>query len=220
MTAKILKQNGQYSHCSTYRPLTQDEVMSPGEIKLREQFDVDIEAKLGLSSKEIDFVKDLVDTDTPHMPRYEDDETKGNDNTTPDRDSLKDDHFDQYLNAAVLLPSGDQMLTGKVTKRKKNSDGVPTGIANSNPILDTREYVVEFPDGSEKEYSANKIAEAMYTQCDLEGNQYLLLDSIVDFKMSNDVVQMANRYTITKGRNHLRKTTKGCHWYFHLGTCS
>ena len=82
----------------------------------------------------------------------------------------------------MLLPSGDKILTGKVTRKKRNPQGEAIGVANLNPILDTREYVVEFPDGAEMEYSANTIAEAMFTQCDLEGNQHLLMDSIVDFK--------------------------------------
>ena len=211
MTAKILKSNGEYFHSSTYRHLTQDEYKSPAEIKLREQFDTTVEAKLGVSSKDTEFVKDLIDADTPHLPRYEDNTTKSNDFTSPDRDSLKDEHFDQYLNSSVLLPSGDKMLTGKVTKRKKNSHGEAIGVANPNPILDTREYLVQFPDGCEKEFSANRIAEAMYTQCDLDGNQYLLLDSIVDFKMDQHAVQMADIDTVINGRKYQKKTTKGWH---------
>ena len=38
------------------------------------------------------------------------------------------------------------MAQGRVTKRLRNNDGNPVGRANANPILDTREYVVEFDD--------------------------------------------------------------------------
>jgi hypothetical protein len=41
---------------------------------------------------------------------------------------------------------------------------------------------LSFPDGQVAEYSANLIAENMYTQCDTEGNQYLLLNEIVDWQ--------------------------------------
>ena len=143
---------------------------------------------MGINAKDTDFAKGLDKDETPHLPHYEDYQIKGTEFTTPDRDSLKDDHFDQYLNASVILPSGDEILSGKVTKRKRNLHGDTLGAANKNPILDTREYVVEFPDGTEKEYSANKIAEAMFTQCDLDGKQHLLLDSIVDFKMGEHAV--------------------------------
>ncbi len=42
------------------------------------------------------------------------------------------------------------------------------------------EYTFTFDDGDETVVSANLIAEAMYVQCDPDGNQYVLLDSITD----------------------------------------
>jgi len=56
------------------------------------------------------------------------------------------------------------MQTGKVTKRKRDEHGVTIGVAHEKIMLDTREYVVEFPDGVEIEFSANTITEAMITQ--------------------------------------------------------
>ena len=52
--------------------------------------------------------------------------------------------------------------------------------ANSNPILDTRVYEVDFEDGARQYYSANLIAENMYSQIGTEGNKYLLLSEIID----------------------------------------
>jgi hypothetical protein len=37
-----------------------------------------------------------------------------------------------------------------------------------------------FPDGNVAEYSANVIAESLYSQVDDEGRQYLLMDEIID----------------------------------------
>ena len=67
------------------------------------------------------------------------------------------------------MPRGadDQMALGKVVKRARNDAGDPMGRANDNPILDTREYVVEFDDGTEAELAANAIAQNMYAQCAL-----------------------------------------------------
>ena len=113
---------------------------------------------------------------------------------------MKDDHFDQYLHAAVMLPSGDKIQTGTVTRHKKNKHGKPTGVANENSMIETREYIIEFPYGVDLEFSANKIAEAMITQCDLDGKQYLLLVCIVDIKMDQHAVIMADKDTIIKGR--------------------
>ena len=94
-------------------------------------------------------------------------QTKDNRFATPGRDSLDDEYFDQYINAAVLLPSEDRIQIGKVTKRKRDAHGETIGVAHDKTMLDTREYVVEFPDGTEMELLANKIAEDMITQCDI-----------------------------------------------------
>ena len=67
-----------------------------------------------------------------------------------------------------------------MTARKRNRDGNPVGHANDNPILDTRSYIVEFDDGDQTGLTANMIAESLYSQCDPDGNQYDLLEEIVD----------------------------------------
>jgi hypothetical protein len=43
-------------------------------------------------------------------------------------------------------------------------------------------YEVKFLDGQVAEYSVNVIAKNMYTQCNAEGNQYLLPDKIVNWQ--------------------------------------
>ena len=43
-----------------------------------------------------------------------------------------------------------------------------------------RMYQVEFAAGEITELTANVIAESMYSQHDAEGNEYLLLDALVD----------------------------------------
>ena len=59
------------------------------------------------------------------------------------------------------------------------------GHANPNPIINSRQYAVEFEDSTEADLTANNIAHSMYAQCDPDGNQYLMLDYIVDFSRSN-----------------------------------
>ena len=53
------------------------------------------------------------------------------------------------------------------------------------------------------------IAQNIYAQCDSEGNQFLLMESIVDHKSDGHAVEISDMFTITKGRKHMRKTTKG-----------
>ena len=110
----------------------------------------------------------------------------------PDFDSVEEDHlqpeaeeydaeaYDQYILAQVLVPKGDDFISGQVIKRKCDANGNPIGRSNTNPLLDTRVYEVQFPDGTEQEYSANLIAESIYSQVDDEGHQFLLLKEIID----------------------------------------
>jgi hypothetical protein len=89
-----------------------------------------------------------------------------------DRDDVPDDSYNNYIGAKLTLQKGDEVTAARVKKRKVDSYGNAVGNSNSNPILDTRMYTVEFADGAKAEYSANVIAENMWAQCDIDGNQY------------------------------------------------
>jgi hypothetical protein len=67
--------------------------------------------------------------------------------------------MDEYISASVLLPRGEDVVRAKVVGWTHGRDSNPLGVRHSNPILDTREYQVEFPDGSTETYTANVIAE-------------------------------------------------------------
>jgi hypothetical protein len=128
----------------------------------------------------------------------------------PEADEWDAEAFDQYISAEVKLPRDGTEVLGQVVARKHDHDGNPVGRANLNPILDSRLYEVVFPDGTTAEYSANVIAECLYSQVDNEGNQYLLLDSIVDWKRTQDAVDDDDILQISfNGNLHPRCTTKG-----------
>jgi hypothetical protein len=76
-------------------------------------------------------------------------------------------------------------MSGKFKRQKTEHDGTLKGMEHPNPIHDTCTFEVGFPDGEVAEYSVNIIAENMYTQCDAEGNQYLLLNEIIDWRKDN-----------------------------------
>jgi hypothetical protein len=92
--------------------------------------------------------------------------------TEPDADDWTPEAYDQYLSAQVVLSQGDENYRGTVKRQKQDNDGNPVGVRHSNPILDTREYEVEFPDGSVEVLTANTIAEAMYSQIDNDGHHH------------------------------------------------
>jgi hypothetical protein len=208
MTAKVLKQNGLTTYVSTYRLLNEHELANPEKIKEREEFDSAIRIKLG---KPVSTDKDLakIDSDavTPQFDLYEDDVHPAQ--PLPDIDNATPEDLDNYVGAEVTLPIGGTMRMGKVKRRARNDDGEVHGTKNRNPILDTRTYDIEFPDGAYGEYTANTIAENMFSQCDAEGRQSILMDNIVDHKADNSAVKRADAFVVVNGRKSLRKSTKG-----------
>ncbi len=70
-----------------------------------------VNAQLGPDYKPEAF-EDDPDIETPVFKPYEDDEEE---EATPDVET-----YDQYLNAEVLLPRGDSMVTGRVTGQKRD----------------------------------------------------------------------------------------------------
>ena len=99
------------------------------------------------------------------------------------------EHYGPYVNAEVLLDHNDTQLHGVVKGRKWEQDGTLRGKANANPILGTRVYYISFPDGTKKEYAANVIYKSMWAQVDSEGNEYILLDLIIDHKKTSDEME-------------------------------
>ena len=59
---------------------------------------------------------------------------------------------------------GDGPEFARVTKRMKDTHGLPIGTANSNPILDTRMYEVEYQDGYKASLTENTIAQNLFAQ--------------------------------------------------------
>ena len=58
-------------------------------------------------------------------------------------------------------------------------------------------------------YTANVTAENMYSQCNVNGNQFLLLESNSDHKTSKNAVKDADHFVTMNGQQYPRKTTAG-----------
>ena len=206
MTAKILKKNGQVIPISTYRPITDNERTRREVQNDMDAFDKAIEDKLGQPLSASDIRKETPDLMTPDVEAYEDD-SKG---TTPlaQEDEVTPEVYDQYIKAQVRLPNDDEIRLGTVQRRARGPDGELRGKSNENPILDTRIYEVEFPDGTTKEYAANVIAENMYSMCDPNGRQYQLLEAITDHSYDQTEVK-GDRHYRHNGKLYPRMTTEG-----------
>jgi hypothetical protein len=105
------------------------------------------------------------------------------------------------------MDNGSEAMLGTVKNEKRDSEGNPVGCSNTNPILDTREYEVEFPDGSIDVLTENSIAECLYSQVNKEGRNYLILSKIMDHRKEGNAISGDDAKI--PGTNCLQWTTKG-----------
>ena len=109
--------------------------------------------------------------------------------TAREADDYTPKELDEYLTADVMLPHGGESARAKIIGRTKDPHGNPIGLRNDNPILDTRYYDVEFPDGSTDSFTANLIAENLFSQIDDEGRSYQILKDIVGHQSNAKALQ-------------------------------
>ena len=223
MTYWILTQSGKVIARSTVQHVIHSEIRTDAIKKRVDDFDKAINARLD----EANFVNDAdnvyyLDDDldsamnTVDETKIPSDEEYGK-MLTEDKDDVEDEMFDKYLNAELMIDRGGETVRGTVVKRAKNDAGDPIGRRHANPKMDTREYEVEFIDGTTERYSANIVAENIYSQCDSEGNQYLVLKEIVDHKSDESALRVGDGYTVGRNGNlHPKITTRGwkllCEW--------
>jgi len=183
---------------STVQPLTQDELNSPTVKACIQDLDHSIRDKV--STADDDFVDppvELQDEDDSLDVRFDPMEPEAE---RPEADDFTPEALDNLINAEVILPKGDILIPARVIGRKRDESGNPIGTANTNPILDTCLYDVQFLDGRVETYAANIIAENIYSQLDDEGNRFLLLEEIMDHRRGKNAVHIDDKYIIHNGR--------------------
>ena len=116
-----------------------------------------------------------------------------------------------------MLPVGDSQELAHVVCRKRDANGALVGTAHKQPALDTHIYKVHFLDGCSEERAANIITEALYSQCDGDGDEYVLLDSIVDCRCHAHVaVSRRDQVLVVDGKKMVAGSTQGwelcCAW--------
>ena len=120
--------------------------------------------------------------------------------------------YDLMINAEVLVQKEGEMERGTVRQRALGPDGRVVGEYDSNPILNSLIYEVEFSDGQVREYAANVIAENMLTQVDSDGFTQSIMEGIIDYKKDANAVATADGWvTTSSGQRRARKTTAG--WF-------
>ena len=216
MAFYILTKTGKIIVRKSVWGLSNDDFAHP-DMKLRlAELDERIRSKIGDDLKAGDIDPDLMGS----MPEIPDDVFDDEDESVMDTgdmtssDEGTDDHtpesYDEYLTAQVLLPQGGEAKKATVVGRKRDQDGRPIGKRHANPLLDTRLYEVEFPDGSTEAIAANLIAENMLSQVDDEGRSYAVLSEIVDHRTNGHALSKDDGFVVDRqGRRHPRTTTRG-----------
>ena len=133
------------------------------------------------------------------------------DDGEPEADAVDD--YDKLIGATFLLDPirapGNVATKATVVRRKTDAQGKPLGRAHRNPLLDTREYVVELEDGTFDSYFANTIAENLFTQCDAEGRQFNTIRDIIDHKTDGHAISRQDGVYYVNGQRRNKKTTAG-----------
>ena len=143
--------------------LTPEEERNPAIEKLLKDFDKSVEERIGNNVAQADIKKisesndGELDTSVSTPPdelfatwdSESGQEPAFNEVINPiDVDDYTPEATDDYLQTELLVPRNGDMVMAKVVRRVKDSEGRPTGKRHDNPILDTRQYEVEFNDGT------------------------------------------------------------------------
>ena len=217
----ILTISGHIISCTTVQRLTNDEKITDEWKKRTEDYDekitVRLEAKdtdlseamkkqpywnrLSLDEDDEEFMREYRGLIKENKPPNEGEQTP--DEPTPDS-------FDGYLNMEVGMPRGeDGEIEHAIVKRRAIDQlGQPIGVSNDNPMLDTRQYDVEYLDGTIETVTANLIAENILAQVDESGHRQLFLDEIIDHKFVG--TNKSKEATARKRKRHTQKDWEFC----------
>ena len=215
----ILLESGKVISSTTVEHVTRDELLHADTKQKIDTFD----ERLTLRLNDENFISDDVDGTTPYLEDTEINPPEVRTGITPTdedygdmivTDKLQDadeyDDLDKYIGAQLLLDAGGEPLQARVIKRSRGPDGEVVGRYHANPIFDTRAYLVELADGTVDEYTANVIAENLYSQVDDEGHSHLLMSEISDHRKDGTALDQQNGYTMSRNGNKVpKRTTKG-----------
>ena len=134
-----------------------------------------------------------------------------------DMDDVSPEQYDQLIGAEFLIDPATAegqghcaTRTARVIARATDHLGNPLGRPHANPMMDMREYDVEYEDGTTDRYLANQIAENLWSQCDPEGRKHQVFTEIVDHRKDNSAVSIADGFEQgAHGHRKPKKTTRG-----------
>ena len=128
------------------------------------------------------------------------------DNEFPDAPLDDEDAgIDHYLHSELIFEEGGVARFSRVVERAKHPDGHKIGSPHCNPMFDTREYIVEFPDRSRERFTANNIALNLYAQCDSEGRMFRNFEEIINYCVTDKALKCDDRFRTAANRDRVPK---------------
>ena len=180
MSYWILPESGIPISATTVQRLTNDERST--EVVKQRMREYDEKVKSVLEAESADLSQRLQDVETSKLIDHENEDPEffeeftrviddatlahADDKNHRERTPVTEVGTDPYVGMEMALPRGDdgEMVFARVTKRLKDSEGIPIGTASDNPLLDSRKYEIEYSDGNVDKLTANIIAENLIAQ--------------------------------------------------------
>ncbi len=84
-------------------------------------------------------------------------------------------------------------------------------------------YDVELPDSEVTLLTATMLAQAMYAQCDVDRNKYLLLECCIDIQKDPTAISLDDQKAVHNDQEYMSHTTLGWHiccqssWFHIMG---
>ena len=200
----MIDHKGDVFSCATVQHITEQDLQSDDICKQFEQLDSSLNECLNDHN--------FISSDATNMLHEEDLEDRFNevdegiDNPEPINESGLAGNieegtnvYDEYLGAELIFDVGPDGAPRKgiVVKQLRGADRCPIRQGHHNPLLDTHKYEVEV-EGIPQEFTANMIAENLYSQVDSEGQRELIYKAIIDHKKDTTVIDITNGSTTTR----------------------
>jgi hypothetical protein len=115
-------------------------------------------------------------------------------------DEIENDAYDELLLVEPMLQRDNQLVRARIIGIKCDENGNPIGHFDKNPVLNSRIYLAEFPDGHVQELSANTIVEAIYNNIDDEGHTEQMFHDIIGHRFDSTALTKEELQNIQKAR--------------------
>lgn len=224
MSYWILPESGIPISCTTVQRLTNLEKQTDEYKKRMTNFDTKLETKWTTTSSDIsDTIHDKPNLNVLSLEREDEEFVNEYKRVIDSKDVADIEDYtneevgikDPYINMELGITRDEEgMHHARVKRRAVDEEGKPIGMPSDNPLMDQRQYEIEYMDGRTEILTANIIAENLLAQVDDDGHRHLLIDEIEDHRILEDAIPKEQGTFVTNtGRTRKKRTTRGWELY-------